>query len=111
MRGGGGGHIRNSGLDSYLLLYLRLYSRFFKGNCIRSAVAYTTRCRPAFDATSDIPLQGEMFVIKFEFDALGRENSSTDALGRIIRRNYELGGGLTGVSTSSDGQGYMFHIQ
>ncbi|KAK1984443.1 virulence plasmid 65kDa B protein-domain-containing protein, partial [Colletotrichum cereale] len=81
----------------------------FKGNCIRSTVEHTTTYRSAFDATPDMPLDGEVFVIKSEFDALDREKSSTDALGRITRRKYGLGGGLTELSTSSDGQGWVPH--
>nr|RBQ97282.1 hypothetical protein FVER53263_20148 [Fusarium verticillioides] len=57
-----------------------------------------------------MPLDGEMFMIMSEFDALDREKSSTDALGRITRRKYGLGGGLVEVSTSSDGQEWVPHI-
>ncbi|KAF5969544.1 insecticidal toxin complex [Fusarium coicis] len=82
----------------------------FKGNCIKSTVEHTTTYHSSFDATPDMPLDGELFVIMSEYDALDREKSSTDALGRITRRKYNLGGGLVEVSTSSDGQEWVPHI-
>ncbi|KAK1564153.1 uncharacterized protein LY79DRAFT_585290 [Colletotrichum navitas] len=81
----------------------------FKGNCTRSTVKYTTTYRSVFNATPEMLLDGEVFVINSEFDALDREKSSTDAVGRVTRRKYELGGGLTEVSTSSDGQRWVPH--
>ncbi|KAF5544564.1 rhs repeat-associated core domain-containing protein [Fusarium napiforme] len=82
----------------------------FKGNCIKSTVDHTTTYHSSFDATPDMPLDGELFMIMSEFDALDREKLSTDALGRITRRKYGLGGGLVEVSTSSDGQEWVPHI-
>ncbi|KAL7930725.1 hypothetical protein V8C35DRAFT_133222 [Trichoderma chlorosporum] len=73
----------------------------FKGNCLSTDTYLALEYRTMLDWQGTVEVQETPYTSSSTFDALNRAKTSTDAVGRVSKRSYDLTGGLKTLHSSA----------
>jgi hypothetical protein len=73
----------------------------FKGNCLSTDTYLALEYRTMLDWQGNVEVQEKPYTSSFTFDALNRAKITTDAVGRVSRRTFDLTGDLKALHSST----------